>query len=90
MRSVRVARIRWGWLHSDRFDDWLEPKINAAWFEWIINREGKIADWLDAYILARLCAHDEAERDHCGMPAHDLCRGCGKRMPGMAPRRGAS
>ncbi len=81
MRARTIARIRWRWLHSDRFDDWLEPKVNAHLFERIIDREGEIADWLDRHLLGRLCAHDEAERDHCGMPEHDLCAGCGKSMP---------
>lgn len=41
-------------------------------------------DWLQKF-LCLFWGH-YVIADHCGMPEHDYCRGCGQLMPGKAKR----
>ena len=58
------------WLWRDDHPELVQPLVN----------------WLTEPVSRALCAKygHLPERDHCGLPEHDFCLWCNKRMPGAA------
>ena len=86
LSAERVGRLRYGYLLSDRLDDWIEAHVRQPWADRLIDLCGRACDRIDRAVTPRICAHDEAVPDHCGIPTHDRCRGCDKPMPGQSRR----
>jgi hypothetical protein len=66
-------------------NDWFSRKFGSKW-------EDRMYRWQEEYIqyglskmICKIWGHQPVP-DHCGMPKHDHCMGCGIRMPGQAPR----
>lgn len=76
--SLQLRIMRWFWLVPDRVLDrfsWAHSRRSDKLWEAFSFVEDQVAA-----LLCRVYGH-KPERDQCGIPEHDFCFYCKKRMP---------
>lgn len=89
MSKIR-DKVSW-WLQAGQYEwmdwnhDWLYKKLPTRVSDVIVAAQERFIEYPVAKVICKFSGHLPIV-DHCGMPAHDYCMGCGERLPGQAAR----